>query len=702
MFTNRRKPTDPFLLFAVLSFLSSLLLGGIICKYCEDYSIDNIQPHISLTLSISLFSTFIPLVFAAITYGKNKLSQTATETFSELSLDNKIKMAWLMLVTLFVSSLATPLMEIENNRYVLLQLCLILCSFVLSASFIWGILKVSKYSNLLPFFGTIARKELKKHILKSNTVENEYVKNRVKNIIENFVTMANVHIRRGSREDLEITLEELQFYACYLFEIINKNLAEIRDPTVHYSQQEVYKNLRRIECLEEIHKKISDLLFVEISKLVHSISNDREEKYLENFAPFLKSIMPSILSIDTGYHSGQWSDFINETVFRTAVLKHTTYPNDAIDLYKELIDSDFRSNPSSAIYGLCPKLHGLLKILAFLKSKEILFKMWYSGLQARVINLMLSILPMCTKYDCDSLIVQKWAEYIREIIPEVYSKDDNPLMDGSPVLSIMQTLSPNSLPFMYQQAAKNIFSSDYDGQIKLRQLHTLTPVYSIYYSLIGKDKDRPGEWTQCLASQFYIDLQICTKISEDVDCWIESVSEEYKNIFKGLKDNYITKRSRIDIFELEHTMAIPAIALVANQEGQIKLANEIVTCFADMLISTFNETMPKNANGRELANILLLSAWLKKTSRLPEKLKELEEILRGYPYSNFNKYMSDYQASGYPSSSFAKKWYLSPSTVWPNNIQQLVDKELMDLDFLVKYGKQFIAKGNSPQDEDKI
>jgi hypothetical protein len=553
-------------------------------------------------------------------------------------------------------------------------------------------LKVAKYSNLLLLFGVASRKELEDNILEYSLKKNENAENRARHIIENFVGMVNVHIGRGSREDLNITLKELQLYVCLFYELIAECMAETKYPKAYLSEQKIFQRLDKIRNFEELHKTISDLLFVEISKLIHGISNVNQEKYLESFVPFLKSIMPGILSIDTGYHSGQWSDFINETVFRTAVLKHTTYPNDAIDLYKELIDSDFRSNPSSAIYGLCPRLHGLLKILALLKSKEISFKMWYSGLQARVINLMLSILPMCTKYDCDSLIVQKWAEYIREIIPEVYSKDDNPLMDGSPVLIIIQTLSPNSLPFMYKQAAQNIFSSDYGDEIKVMQLHTLTPVYSIYYSLIGKDKDRPGEWSQCLASQFCIDLQICTKISEDVDCWIESVSEEYKNIFSGLKDNYISKRSRIDIFELEHTMAIPAIALVANQEGQIKLANEIVTCFADMLISTFNETMPKNANGWERANILLLSAWLKKTSRLPEKLKELEEILRGYPYSNFSKYMSDYQASGYPSSSFTKKWYLSPSTVWPNKLQQQVDTELMDLKFLVEYGKQFVAK----------
>ena len=692
---NTQKSTYPFLLFAILSFLSSLLLGGIIYAHCSGYALGNIYSHISSTLSISLFAIFVPLVFAAIIYCKTKLSQTAPEIFSELSIDNKIVLATFVLVVLFLTSLVTPLMEMENAWYGFLQLCLILCSFGLSGSFVWGMFKVAKYSNMLQVFGTTARNRLRGQILKYGNEENEHSKNQVSHIIENFVSMANVSMKRGSRKDLETTLNELQLYICSFFGLINKNLAEIRDPRVNYSEQKVYDNLRRIERLEELHKLISDLLFVELTKLIHGTSNVKEEKYLESFIPLLKAVIPKTLSVNTGYHFEQWSNFINETVFRTAVLKHTTYPNTVIDLYKVLTSWGFRHNPTGAVYSLSSKFQGLLKIINVLKSKVVSFKMWYSGLQAKVINLMLSMLPMCTKYGCDRLIIKKWAESIREIIPEVYSEDSNPLMDGNPVLNIIQTLSPNSLPFMYQQATDNIFSSNYDNQIKLRQLHTLTPVYSIYRSLIGKDKDRPGELSQCLASQFYIDLQICTNLHEEfVDCWIESLSKEYKGIFEGLKDNYINKGNRIDTFELEHTSSIPAIALVTNQENQIKLGNEIVVQFADMLISMFNENVPKDANGWERANILLLSAWLKKTNRLQEKREDLETILRRYPYSNFSTYMTDYQACGYASTSF-RKWYLPPSTIWPNDIQQRVDTELMDLEFLVEYAKKFVAKNNS-------
>jgi len=693
--TQSKKTINPFVSFERFSFFSFLLLIIIIYKHCESFSIDNIQSHISLPLSISLFSTFIPLVFAAITYSKTRLSQIAPEIFSELSINNKIVMAGIVLFGLFVFSLTTPLMKIENNWYGFLQLYLIFCSLLLSGSFIWGLFNVSKYSNLLFLFGTIARKELKKQIFQNNHGENENIRIRVGHIIENFTNMIQVNINRGSRDDLETTLKELQFYICSFFELINENIAEINDPTVYYSEQEICENSRKTNQLKELHKNISDHLSVEISKLIHGISNVKEEKYLESFASFLKSIIPGILSINTTYHSGQWSGFVNESVFRTAVLKNTTYPTYAIDLYKELIDYDFRSNPSSAVYGLCPSLHQLLRILILLKSKEKSFKMYYSVLQARVIYIMLSILPMCTKYDCDEISVRKWAEYIIEIIPEIYSKDDNPLMDGSPVLSIIQPLSPNSLPFMYQQAAENIFSSNYDNEIKLQQLHTLTPVYSIYRSLIGKDRGSIGELPQCLATQFYIDLQICTKIHKNVNYWVESLSEEYKLIFEELKNDYIKKQSRIEIFEREHIMAIPALALLANQENQVKLANEIVIHFADMLINTFNANTPQDANGWERANILLLSAWLKKTNRLPKKLNELETILRKFPYSNFSGYMSNYHASGYATISSFGKWYLPPSTVWSNNIQQLVDKELMDLKFLVEYGKQFIVDKNS-------
>lgn len=696
MFINRHKSADPFLLFAVLSFLSSLLLSGIICKHCKGYSIGNIQSHISLTLSVSLFSTFIPLVFAAITYCKTRLSQIAPEIFSDLSLGNKIKSVWLILGALFVLSLVIPLMAMEDKWYVFLQLLLIFWSFVLSSVFIWQMLEVAKYSNLLLLFGITARKELKGQILKYSPEENANTKNRMRHIIEDFIGMANAHIRRGSREDLEITLKELQLYICSFFELVDKNLAGIRNPTAYHPKKEIYEILRKIKHLEDLHKAISDLLYVELSKLIHGISNIKEEKYLESFIPLLRAVISNTLTADIGYHSIQWCDFISETVTRTAVLKNTTYPNDAIDLYKEFMEIVFRSNPDSAVYTFCPRLHGLLKILTLLKSKEMFFKMWYSGLQARVIDLMLSLLPMCAKYSCNNLIVRKWAESITEVVSDIYLESDNVLMGGNPVSHIIQTFSPNSLPFVYQRAVDIIFSSDFDNQIKLSQFYTLTPVYSIYCSLIGKDRSAiGGELVPCLSSQFYIDLQVSTKITEEIDYWIKDISKEYKRIFEGFKNHYISKRNRMDIFELGHVMSIPAIALTANQENQIKLANEIVIHFADMLISMFNENTPPNANGWERAYILLLSAWLKKTNRLPGKLKELEKILREYPYSNFSRYMSDYQACGYPSSSFAGNWYLSPSIGWPNNIQKLVDTELMGLDFLVEYGRQFVAKGNS-------
>lgn len=691
---GRRKSTDPFLLFAILSFLSSLVLDGIVYNHYEGFSIDNIQPHITLTFSISLFSTFIPLVFAAITYGKNRLSQTAPEIFAELSIDNKILLAFIELGVLFSFSLGSTLLKMQNNWYAFLQLCLIFCSFILSAFFVWGIISVSKYSNLLPFFGTTAQKELKKHILKNNTAENDYVKKRAKNIIENFVTMANVHINRGSREDLEITLEELQSYVCYIFEIINRNLTEIKDPTVYYSQQEIYKNLKRIERLEDIHKKISDLLLVEVSKLVHSISNEREEKYLESFVPLLKAIMPGILSVDTVYHSIQWSTFINDTTLRTVSLKHTTYVYDAIDLYEELIECDFRKDSSSAAYGTCLSLRGLLKALDILKSKEASLKLWYNGLQARIVNLVLGMLPLCTKYDCDTPIIQNWADSLIETVSDIYPKDNNTFLDGNPVSVIVQPNSQDSLPFVYQQAAGNILRSDYDSQTKIMQLHTLLPVYSIYPFLIDKSSDHPGDFSLCLSYQLFVDLQICSKIQGDLNEWIDSVSEEYKKIFTALKNHYTNKQIRTNFFELQYAMAMPAIALISKHANQMRFADRVLDCFSEMLIDIFSGNEPKSANGWERANILLLSSWLKKTGRLPEKLNGLESILREYPYSNYSSYMSDYEASGYPRITYSGVWRFPPSLVWPDNIQELVNTELMDLDFLIKYGKQFVAKIN--------
>ena len=173
---NPQKSTDPFLLFAIFSFLSSLLLGGIISTCCDGYSLDNIYPHISLTSSISFFGIFVPLVFASIIYCKTKLAQTAPEIFSELSIDNRIRVAAFVLVILFLTSLATPLMKMENAWYGLLQLCLILCSFALSGSFIWAMSKLAKYSNMLQVFGETVRKRLKGQILKYSNKENENAK----------------------------------------------------------------------------------------------------------------------------------------------------------------------------------------------------------------------------------------------------------------------------------------------------------------------------------------------------------------------------------------------------------------------------------------------------------------------------------------------------------------------------------------------
>ena len=227
------------------------------------------------------------------------------------------------------------------------------------------------------------------------------------------------------------------------------------------------------------------------------------------------------------------------------------------------------------------------------------------------------------------------------------------------------------------------------------QLHTLLPVYSIYPFLIDKGSDHPGDFSLCLSCQFFIDLQICYEIQEGLNDWVNSILEEYKKIFEALKSYYTNKQIRVNIFELQYAMAIPAIALILKHANKTRFADGVLNCFSDMLIGIFSENEPKNANGWERANILLLSSWLKKTGRLPEKLNNLETILKEYPYSNYSSYMSDYEASGYPSISFSRKWQLPPSTIWPDNFQNLVDKELMDFDSLVKYGKQFIAKSNS-------
>ena len=232
---SKKKTSNPFFLFAICSFLSSLLLGGIIYLHCNGYALDNIYSQISLTLSISLFGIFVPLVFAAIVYGKTKLSQTAPEIFSELSIDSKIRLAVVMLGFLFFISLATPLMEMEERWYGFLQLCLIFCSFTLSSLFIWGMFKVAKYSNMLQVFGTTAQNRLRGQILKYCTEETGHSKSQVSHIIENFISMANVNVKRGSRKDLETTLKELQLYICSFFGLISNNLAEIRNPRVNWN-----------------------------------------------------------------------------------------------------------------------------------------------------------------------------------------------------------------------------------------------------------------------------------------------------------------------------------------------------------------------------------------------------------------------------------------------------------------------------------
>jgi len=687
--SQAQKTTVPFLVFGILSLLSSFCLGGIIYTHCDSYGLNNIYQNISFTISISLFGIFIPLVFAAITYCKTKLTQITPEIFSNLTVDNWIKFAVLVLGLLFFTALVTPLMEMEKRWYGLLQLCLILFAFSLSGSFIWGMFQLAKYPNMLKAFGITARNKLTGQISKYGQEQNKNVENHVRHIVENFISMINASIKRGSREDLEVTLNELQLYICDFFDLINENLTKIRKARVS-QEQKFHEYWRASGNFEEFHKSISDLLFVEITKLIDGISNVQEEKYLEDFVPFLMATIPKTLSLNIGYHSGRWSDFINETTLRTVILKNTAYPHYAIDLYNELIKWEFKYQTFSAVYALCPKLSALLEILNLLKLKEQFNKMWYSTLQVRVINLMLSMLPMCTRYECDHLTTQKWAEYVREIIPKICLDDGNPLMDGNPVLTIIQIHSPDSLPFVYKKAAENIFCTDYHDEIKVRQLHTLIPVFSIYYALIGKNKGYLGEWSQCLAAQFYIDLEICKNIDKEfVVYWIESLSEEYKHIFEGVKSNYTDKGKRVDFSEVEQIFSVPAISLVVDHENQIKLADQILIRFSDMLISMFNANEQKDANGRERANILLLSAWLKKTNRLQEKREELEVILKQYPYSNFSKYMNDYQACGYPIPSF-RKWYLLPAEIWPKEIQQRIETELMDLIFLKEYGKQFI------------
>ncbi|MCF7956106.1 MAG: hypothetical protein K9M75_09915, partial [Phycisphaerae bacterium] len=207
-----------------------------------------------------------------------------------------------------------------------------------------------------------------------------------------------------------------------------------------------------------------------------------------------------------------------------------------------------------------------------------------------------------------------------------------------------------------------------------------------YHTLIKEDNDPNTKLLNCLVRHFHIDSSFCVKVPQLSDYWIKEVSGQYAKIFDDLQKRYIAMQGQIGPSETQAMMDIPAIALVAKHESQIKFSDIVVDSYADLLINEFNGIDPDHTNGIERANILLLSSWLKKTGRLEKTRKRLESILKKHPYSSPSVHMSPYYASGYPRFD-TSMWYI-PSY---DNTFELIRVELMDEEFLLNYAKQFVS-----------
>jgi hypothetical protein len=693
---------NPFTFFSIISYLLISAICIFLAVFCKGYSIENIHENIPVTISLSLFGVFLPMVFAAIIYCKTKLSENTPEIFTELSIDRKVYQTFFILGVLLLLSLLSPLMEFYGGLYGFFQLILIAVSFITSSYFVVCLFS-AKYSNVLPLFCNSLKKKIPNLIEGYKCSKDRSSEESIKQSLEHFFSMLLKHIDIESRLNLIITLNEMESYIRYFYSTLEKEITNFKDRTALLENGD-HNSLIQIKNLEDFHKLISDYLLTEIQKFIFNISNNKQEKYLDYLPFFLEKVMTATFEprnkyiFNKGYHCSSWSSLINQTVYKTALLQNTTYPNYAIKLYRKLSEYYFTYNPSQAVYGLTYKLYGLLYAIDDLKSKTKRNKAWFNVLESIVITEILYLFPQCAKKGCDSLVTRKWFDCMSDSIMCIDEDDPDMLLDGNPVSVLTSTTSNDSIPFAYLAAIRYIFEKDYSEKAKMSSLYSLDSIYSVYSLLVKKEKTCMGEVAQAVFGQFYLDLEVYDNLSISAYNWGRSASEGYRVIFEAYKETLKENKKQTNLWDLNYLIAIPAIALIKLNDNKSEFTDNVILYLALMLKDSYSEVNSDRTKNDIRSHILLLSAWLNKTNRLPEVKDQLEVILNQNPYYNSRTFIPDNY--GLPDFNRSGLWCFHPCMGYSNSSREKVYEELMDQDYLVEYAKKFVTGHNGGANND--
>ncbi len=679
------------------------------------------------TFSIGLLASFIPFVFAAITYARSKLAALVPETIVETSLTREIRAAWAYITVLFLCSLLAPFMDMTPPDKALVQLVMVLSGFLVSVCFIYDLIRLSDYRVLVPFYGDSVANRISRSLQRITRrlhqdgghrlgglqgdgplvfeIPDELAE-KTKAIAEDFLALINRATQENRLREMSIAFEELARVSQAYYE----------GSSAFWIQQDKY----------------TMYLVSELRKVVDLCADPVHEKFLDSICTPLERTILSVCCFEVNMHTTNylvlpWERFLADTALQTAEperVANSNYPMWAIAAMGRLgtsaIEAGHVGSVSSGLVGRLSKLACRLS-----EADD-----WWADMLAVQANL--SLCKLLSHYSKswlryqwpDDFFLHEWGEKMQNALQSV-------LNNYRPGLGAQDPLAPfleagwfgTNLPREYaasMEALGSVYPADFAKQLgqppegvdsvksatvllRMKRKELLC-VHGIVRVLLNKELATESCWNNVgltLSSLFWIDLVACCGQLGVSDGWLDSAVNAHRHSFARMQDIYGEDNEALDDHAagfISNTLAIPALALVYRREENAEFVDSVMTDYCEAYISVFEKVAQRQSKRIQMwwGYGLLLAAWLNGASRFPELKGRLESLLKEHrPAVRDIPHASKHQRLGYPTemNRVGGSWYLSPTPHWTPETQKTVSAQLMDEECLIEYAES-LAEGH--------
>ncbi|HBM15977.1 MAG TPA: hypothetical protein DD381_06510 [Lentisphaeria bacterium] len=711
--------------FTIILFFYIYLVDGFIRFSCLKLETGN-------TLALTLLSTFIPFIFAGVTYSKSRLSKILPVKIVDICYGREFFFACAVQIIIFSLSFLAPFLQMKFHLEQTFQITLTGVSFVSALIFIGVMFEISKLHISLGYFREKETKKLRNLFIKDipdcpikgalwYRIYSSYIigiipmtLNRIahpltpqkecyetaKSTLDIFFSIVKNFIRDGYLADTSICLSEL----------------------TEYAKEYYYCRQNYSDTSDEVNLYITN----EFKLIIENCANKEREKFLELFLKPIETIGLSTCKYKKiGMSSNSliygWCELIKNSAIITANLENSIFTGSVITVLGDIACKDLADENKAIREIETLKQLGLL----FAKSKwyyhYCMVSNCFTALN-KILKAYFETLP--TQFHTSNCYFLKsyWFEAYHIILTEKLKNFQdsffyNPFSEIIPPV-IHPLLNPHTLPVAYEYSLNetlngNTFKSILESLQSIEERHlqenlfeirlNLLLIHDLYISLavspIVQSSSIYGNFVQTIVSLVYIDLKATIKMEYFKDEWVSALVEKYSKLFKrfiilfeeGTKKN----SNHLLDSEMNTLISIPAISLAYRDKNCAELVENLIRDFKEILCNILEISGKNNCTHTKdtiLGYILLLAGWLKISNSFLNIREELESILKVHKRTRTSYgFESEYISYGLPSGHLMHdKWHLFPSALWEPNLQSKIDEELMKKDELIEYAKQFI------------